>query len=117
MIAFLLSPLGKVAAVAALVVALLGAGALWLHAHDNGVRAAMQAEADKAIAAAQEAAQAHEIAALQAQAAHDQARVAASEALRNKTHAAPPSAACVGSAPIRALHDGLLPSGSPRPAR
>jgi hypothetical protein len=114
MIALLLSPLGKIAAVGALVLALLGAGALWLHSHDNAVRAAWQAQADKAIAAAQEAAQAHEIAALQAQAAHDQARVAASEALRRQTHAVPPSAACVGSAPLRALHDGLLNPSRPR---
>ena len=117
MIAFLLSPLGKIAGIAALVATLLGAGAIALHVHDNGVRAEMQAQADKAIAAAQEAAQAHEIAALQEQAAHDQARVAASEALRNKTHAAPPSAACIGSAPVRALHDGLLDASRPRPAR
>jgi len=114
-IAFITSPLGKLAAIAALLLALLGAGAVWLHAHDNAVRAAWQAQADKAIAAAQEAAHAHEVAALEAQAAHDKARVAASEALRKQTHDVPPSAACVGSAPVRALHDGLLNSSRPRP--
>lgn len=117
MIAFLMSPLGKLAGIAMLAVSLLGAGAVWLHTHDNSVRAEMQASADKAIADAQAVAHAHEIAALQAQAVHDQTRVAASGALRRQTHSVPSSTACVGSAAVRALHDGLLQSpNSPRPA-
>jgi hypothetical protein len=117
MMALLLGPLGKFAAIGAVVAGLLLAGALWLHRHDDAVRAAMQASADKAIAAQQAVDHQHEVDALAAVAADAATRANISSALRSKIHALPSTSACAGSPAVGALLDGLRvhPNGS-RPA-
>jgi hypothetical protein len=115
-LAFLTGPLGKFAMIGAGVVGLLLAGALWLHSHDNAVRAAMQASADKAIAAQQTVDHQHEVDALAAVAADAAARARASSDLRSKIHALPPTASCATSPAVRSLLDGLRNhSNGPRP--
>jgi acyl-CoA synthetase (AMP-forming)/AMP-acid ligase II len=96
-IAFFMTPLGKLAGIAMLAVALLGAGAVWLHTHDNSVRAEMQAQADKAIAAAQAVDAEHEKAAVAAVASDAQKRAVVFTSIKDQTHAAPTSSACAAS--------------------
>lgn len=119
MIAFLISPLGKLLGVALLVASLAGACAMWLHAHDSLIVAQRQAAADKAIAAATIEDQARMIAALQAQATKDAELVRQTDALRSKTHSVPTTSACLGSPAVRALIDGLRnpPSGPSAPLK
>src|SRR4051794_26285662 len=107
MFALLAGPVGKILGVVALIAALAVAGGIVVRSHDNKVRAAMQASADRAIAEAQEQARAHEVAALQAQAKDDAARAASSQDLWKKTHVYASSQACVKSPAVRALLDGL----------
>ena len=107
MFAFLATPLAKIGGIALLLFGILSFAGLWLHNHDNAVRAEMQASADKAIAAAQEVARAHERAALEAQARDDAVRAASSMELWKRTHAVGTTKACVNSPAVRALLDGL----------
>lgn len=107
MIAFLAGPLGKLAGYAAIAAGVLVALLVWLHNHDNAVRAAMQASADKAIAAQAVVDHQHEVDALSAYAADAAARARASSDLRSKTHAVPSTSACANSPAVRALTDGL----------
>ncbi len=115
MLGLLVGPVGKILGIGALIVALFVAGGILVHAHDNKVRAVMQASADRAIAEAQEQARAHEVAALQAQAKDDAARAASSQDLWKKTHVYASSQACIKSPAVRALLDGLRsPANGPR---
>ena len=93
--------------IAMAVVAALIAGGLWLHHHDNSVRAAMQARADKAIAAQQAVDAEHEKAAIAAVASDAQKRAVVFTSIKDQTHAAPATSACATSPAVRALLNGL----------
>ena len=102
MIAFLMGPLGKLAGIAMLALALL-AGVTWaVHEHDAKVLAAARAEN-----------RAHEIAALEAQSSDHAKQLALLNSLKRKTHAAPPSNACASSPAVRALLDGVRHPAAP----
>ncbi len=100
MIAFLLSPLGRWAAMAAVLAAL--SGWAWL---ERAGRHAATARADAA--EAQAAAKARAISALETQAAEAAAQAARIEPIRRVIHAAPKTNACADSPAIRAVLDGL----------
>jgi hypothetical protein len=99
-IAFLLSPIGRWAAVAG-VLAMLS-GWAWL---ERAGRQAANARAEAAEAQAESKARA--ITALEAQAAEAAAQVARIEPIRRVIYAAPKTTACVDSPAIRAVLDGL----------
>lgn len=107
LLSLLTGPLGKLVGYAGIALAVVVAGALWLHSHDNSVRAALQAKADVAIAAQVQQDHDHEVAALQQAAADAQERIRALSALKARTHSVPSSSACVQSPPVRALIGGL----------
>lgn len=110
MIAFLVSPLGRWAVVAAVLAAL--SGWAWLE------RAGRQAANARAVAAeAQAEAQARAVAALETQAAEAAAQAARIEPIRRVIHAAPKTNACADSPAIRAVLDGLRQSAGGDRAR
>jgi type VI protein secretion system component VasK len=99
-IAFLVSPLGRWAVVAAVLAAL--SGWAWL---ERAGRHAANVRAEAAEAQAEAAARA--ITALEAQAADAAAQAARIEPIRRVIHAAPKTNACADSPAIRAVLDGL----------
>lgn len=87
---------------------LLSGGLMWaIHRHDVGVLASAQVSSDRAIAAANAANARLTTAALEAQATTIRAQSANSASIREKTHAAPVTTACVTSPAVRALIGGL----------
>jgi len=106
-LALLTGPLGKYAGYVALAIGLLVAAAGALHAHDNALRAEIQAASDRAIATAQVASAAHEVTALEAQAKANAETINRLNAIREATHAAPKTTACATSPAVRSLLDGL----------
>ena len=94
------------------VIAALIAGGLWLHHHDNAVRAAMQTSADKAIAAQQAVDAEHEKVAIAAVASDAQKRAVVFTSIKDKTHAAPVTSACANSPAVAALLNGLRNANS-----
>ena len=112
MLSFLTSTGGKILGGLLLAVMLGGGLTVAITRHDEAVLAKAQVSEDKAIAAAQAAATAHEIAALQAQQVALTSAAQAEATLKEKTHAAPLTQACVSSPAVRALLNGLRSNGS-----
>jgi hypothetical protein len=98
---------GRAALYAGAAVAALAIGAYALHQHDSRVRA--EQSLAESVAAMKQMQADHEraVAALQTTAAEATARAEASATIRSSIHAAPSSATCAGSAPVRAALDGL----------
>jgi hypothetical protein len=99
-LAFLRSPLGRLAVLAGVVALLIGWGSL-----ERMGRQAANARADAAVA--EVAARDQAIAALEQAAAESAARRAKSEPIRRAIANAPASNACADSGPMRAVLDGL----------
>jgi hypothetical protein len=117
---FLTLLFSKAGMIAMAVIAAIAVGAFWLHSHDNAVRAAMQADANKAIAAAQAADAEHEKVAVAAVASDATKRAVIYTTIKETTHAAPVTSACANSPAVSALLDGLRHSngsGAPAPGR
>lgn len=107
LLALITGPVGRVAGLALLAIALLTAGALALNQHDARVRAEQTVVAQAARIATLQADHARAVAALEAQAAAAQARAKRLASIRSAIDAAPRSSACNASAAVRAVLDGL----------
>jgi uncharacterized protein HemX len=99
---FLAGGTGKVLGILALVLALAGGSALWLHEHD--VRVLAEQAAAEAMQVSAEQAREHQaaIAALQAQHAADLARLRATTAVKQEIARAPITTACAASPAVSA---------------
>lgn len=110
LLALLTGPLGKIAGIAALALALLAAGAVALHRHDAAVIAAVQAKQEAAARQAEEATQVRINAAVDQVARDAAARIAAANDTRKVIYAAPQTMGCADRPAIRAAIDSLRPA-------
>lgn len=112
-LALLSGPIGRIGLYVAAAMAVLAAGALWFHEHDQRIRAEDAARVAAVTAAAELANVRAGAAALSASLADAEARASRVVTLKTEVARAPVTQACVNSPALRAALDGLRGAAGP----
>ena len=105
LLAFFTGPLGKIAGYAMAAVAIVGGALIWLHTHDNAVRAALEAQQQAAIAATEAKLHAQQDAAVSAAVDAERAAAAQTVQVHEVIRRVPVTIGCIGSPAERAVLD------------